>query len=444
MPAFTTADASERLAKRQTAKQLGVSAGIGSGVKVKIEKPNLVQSAVKALGSVYDAAKNQPGAQLSSPVNTGAGVSMGGQQNAVQNVVEPVRAAGRRAVGDLTAIPGVGKPSASPTATDFRAGNYVGPIVDYATLATTVAPGVAKGVGAVRNRPVYGIHSSPVADLDVIKPRVAGQSFGVAMDAIDDSSYMWDARSPYVGSGDVLKNPQMELLESMFMGENPNNLYLTRAPRRTIIQDANVPVSPSLRVRGPQEVVQQIPLSQEGLQQVLSQYGISTRSQLADKMANTWRRANPAYRQSVRDRPAQLEASRAAYLSQRATPEPGPVQQMAPGRRPAAELAREAQINRRADEIYKEYDFLDDVQARAMATVEMDFRDAALRMGTNEFGLAGDNLRNYQNLIRNGNIEEILQSNKDLDRLFTIMSDAAGYGADDLDRMISSMSGFGE
>ena len=148
MPAFTTADASERLAKRQAAKQLGVSAGIGSGVKVKIKKPNLVQSAVKALGSVYDTAKNQPGAQLSSPVNTGAGVSMGGQQNAVQNVVEPVRAAGRRAVGDLTAIPGVGKPSASPTATDFRAGNYVGPILDYVNLAATVAPAVSKGVKA--------------------------------------------------------------------------------------------------------------------------------------------------------------------------------------------------------------------------------------------------------------------------------------------------------
>lgn len=149
MVAFTTADASERLAKRQTAKQLGVSAGIGSGIKAKIKKPNLLQSAVQGLGTVYDFAKNQPGAQLSSPVNTGAGVSMGGQQNAVQNVVEPVRAAGRRAVGDLTAIPGVGKPSASPTATDFRAGNYVNPIVDYVTLlsaASTASPRVRQPV----------------------------------------------------------------------------------------------------------------------------------------------------------------------------------------------------------------------------------------------------------------------------------------------------------
>lgn len=427
MAAFTTADASERLAKRQTAKQLGVPFGIGSGVKVKTKKPGILGSALQGLGAVYDYAKSTPGAQVSTPINTGSGVSMGGQQNAVQNVVEPVRAAGRRAVGDITAIPGVGKPSASPTAADFRAGNYVAPIVDYATLATTVAPGIAKGVGAVRNRPVYGIHSSPVADLDVIKPRVAGQRFGVAMDAIDDSSYMWDAKSPYVGSGDVLKNPQMELLESMFMGEAPNNLYLTRAPRRTIIQDANVPVSPSLRVRGPQEVVQQIPLSPEGLQQVLSQYGISTRSQLADQMANMWRRANPAYRQSVRDRPAQLEAARSAYLAQQPTPEPRPAVQMAPGRRPAAELARETQMNRRASEIVDEFNVPLD-EALVMAEVEMDFRESALRMGEKTFGLSGQNLQNYRNLVRNGTIKQIRESNPELEQMFLNMSEMAGFG----------------
>jgi len=149
MARFQTADAAERLAQKQATKQLGVSAGIGTGIKTRVQKPGILQSAIQGLSSVYGAAKNQPSAQLSSPVNTGRGVSMGGQQNAVQNVVEPVRVAARRAVGDITAIPGVGKPSASPTATDFRAGNYVAPILDYINLAATVAPAVSKGVKTV-------------------------------------------------------------------------------------------------------------------------------------------------------------------------------------------------------------------------------------------------------------------------------------------------------
>lgn len=348
MVAFTTADAAERLARQKAAKQLGVSAGIGGGLSTKVSRPGVVQSAVRGLGSVYDTLRSTPGSQISSPVNTGRGVSMGGQANAVQGVIEPVRAGARRAVGDITAIPGVGRPSASPTAADFRQGNWLAPASEYVALASAVAPVIGKGVSAIRNRPVYGIHSSPVADLDVIKPRVPGQNYGVAMDAIDNSSYMWDAKSPYVGQGNVLKNPQMDLLDSMFVGEPQNNLYLTRAPRRTIIQDANVPTSASLRVRGPQQVVAQIPVSEEGLRQALAQYGIRTRSDLAEQMLNAWRRINPSYRQSVWDRPAQLEAQRAAYLAQQeALRQPAVMQPMVVGRRPAAELAREARAGLR-------------------------------------------------------------------------------------------------
>jgi len=149
MVAFRTADAIERLASRQTNKQLGVPVANATNIKTKIKNPNLLQSAVRGLGVMYDYAKNTPGAQVSTPVNTGSGVSMGGQQNAVQNIVEPVRVAGRRAVGDITAIPGVGQPSASPTAADIRSGNYVNPIVDYATLlsaASTASPRVRQPV----------------------------------------------------------------------------------------------------------------------------------------------------------------------------------------------------------------------------------------------------------------------------------------------------------
>lgn len=140
--AFQNADALERLAKRKAAKQLGVSAGIGSGVTVKFGKPNVVQSAVRGLGAVYSRAKNQPGAQISTPINTGSGVSMGGQQNALQNVVEPTRLAVRRAVGDIAAIPGVGKPSASPTAADIRSGNWAAPAIDYGGLALEILPSI--------------------------------------------------------------------------------------------------------------------------------------------------------------------------------------------------------------------------------------------------------------------------------------------------------------
>lgn len=170
MPTFTTADAAERLASKQAAKQLGVSTGIGSGITIKIKKQNPLQSAIKGLGTAYNYAKNTPGAQLSTPINTGLGVSMGGQQNAVQNVVEPVRAAGIRAIGDVTAIPGVGKPSASPTAADFRAGNFVAPIVDYATLLATMAAASPK-----MRRPVGSSEVSPIGSQTESRLLTTGQ-----------------------------------------------------------------------------------------------------------------------------------------------------------------------------------------------------------------------------------------------------------------------------
>lgn len=128
---FTTADAAERLASQQASKKLGVSAGISQPLTYKFKRPG-----------IYDILKNVPGPLLSSPVNTGAGVSMGGQQNAIVNAVEPTRLAVRRAVGDITAIPGVGKPSASPTAADIRSGNWAAPAVDYAGLAVEVLPAI--------------------------------------------------------------------------------------------------------------------------------------------------------------------------------------------------------------------------------------------------------------------------------------------------------------
>jgi hypothetical protein len=63
-----------------------------------------------------------------------------------------LEASTRRAVGDFTAIPGVGKPSASPTATDIKrygvAGGLAAAALDYGNLALTVAP-LVKPAGLV-------------------------------------------------------------------------------------------------------------------------------------------------------------------------------------------------------------------------------------------------------------------------------------------------------
>jgi hypothetical protein len=135
MIAFKTADAAERLAKKQAAKQLGVGASIAAPVAYKVDTSNPVAKG-------YNYLKSLSGPQLSTPINTGKGVSMGGQVNALQGTVEPTRVAVRRVVGDVTAIPGVGRPSASPTAADIRAGNWAAPAVDYAGLALEVLPSV--------------------------------------------------------------------------------------------------------------------------------------------------------------------------------------------------------------------------------------------------------------------------------------------------------------
>jgi hypothetical protein len=108
---------------------------LSAPVSTEIKKPNL-------LAQVYNAL-------LSIPTPAPAGVGVPSRtNNPLNQTVEPVRVAGRRAVGDITAIPGVGKPSASPTATDIKQGNYLGPGLDYLNLALTAVP-AAKGASAV-------------------------------------------------------------------------------------------------------------------------------------------------------------------------------------------------------------------------------------------------------------------------------------------------------
>jgi hypothetical protein len=266
-----------------------------SPVSTKIDKPNV-------LARAYDALLNVP---TVAPAGIG---NPSKANNPLNQIVEPVRVAGRRAVGDITAIPRVGKPSASPTATDIKQGNYLGPALDYANLALTAVP-AARGV---RNRNIYGVHSSPVSDLDVINPRAMNQAQSTASDAVQGSSYMWDAKSPYVGKGptstepaSMLKNWQMRLSNVDEFGTpvTPNTLYLTKAPRRNVIPDANVPDSASLRVMGPQTVVGKLPIEQEALRAALRSYGLNPRSQLAQNMIQRFRTSSPRFLTSVAARP---------------------------------------------------------------------------------------------------------------------------------------------
>jgi len=271
---------------------------LSAPVSTEIKKPNLLAQAYNAL--------------LSIPTPAPAGVGVPSRtNNPLAQTVEPVRVATRRAVGDFTAIPGVGEPSASPTATDIKQGNYVGPVLDYGNLALT-----ATGVRGVRNRPIYGVHSSPVSNLDVINPRSINQAQSTALDAVPGSSYMWDAKSPYVGKGKVLENQQMNLarsdVPSLIERLDPrlNTLYLTKAPRRNVMIDANVPDSASLRVMGPQKVVAKLPIEQEALMAALRSYGINPRSQLAQKMIQKMRTSSPRSLRSISAQPMDIAESK--------------------------------------------------------------------------------------------------------------------------------------
>lgn len=100
-----------------------------------------------SLGEIYNALPS--GGGVGTPVNTGAGVSMGGQGSAKDLILEPTRLAVRRAVGDVTAIPGVGKPSPSYTADQIRRQGVIagglGAAMDYATLASSLLPAAKMG-----------------------------------------------------------------------------------------------------------------------------------------------------------------------------------------------------------------------------------------------------------------------------------------------------------
>lgn len=147
---YTTADMSERLAKRK-AEQFKADAL----AKLANYSPLDNKSGLEKIGSAIGGAvkwlqDNAPESNpISTPINMGgdAGVSMGGQGTGKSLVTEPARLAVRRAVGDITAIPRVGEPSPSYTADQIReqgvARGVLGAAIDYSQFI----PVVAKGAG---------------------------------------------------------------------------------------------------------------------------------------------------------------------------------------------------------------------------------------------------------------------------------------------------------
>ena len=155
---YTTADMSERLAKKKAEQEAAAQAQANQAFRTGVTNPPAVKKDEPwyrdALGAVGGAIKsvyeNIPMSNpVSTPVNMGgdAGVSMGGQGTVKSLVTEPARLAVRRAVGDITAIPRVGEPSPSYTADQIReqgvARGVLGAAIDYSQFI----PVVAKGAG---------------------------------------------------------------------------------------------------------------------------------------------------------------------------------------------------------------------------------------------------------------------------------------------------------
>lgn len=169
---YTTADMAERLAKRKAAKdrqdildslQGGLSYGkggvditpqlshVGGMVKGLIQMPaatvmDIVSGIVRPLDKYVGGVKD--------PVDQYRPEDYG-TSNLISGTAQSLEQATRRAVGDITAIPRVGKPSASPTATDIKRLGVIEGLskagIDYGNLALTAAPFVKPSAFGISN-----------------------------------------------------------------------------------------------------------------------------------------------------------------------------------------------------------------------------------------------------------------------------------------------------
>ena len=361
---YTTADMAERLAKKKAEQDAASFKAFPGGVtKAVVEEDKggggglwpswgEIGNAIKSVGNTAKSVGNMAVGTINTVAATPIDMADWANQQLVKYVAgkEPVDqfdpasvgsfnllgetsrgldASTRRLIGDITATPGFGKPSASPTATDIKQQGWVNGLgnaaLDYGNLAATVAPFVgpaAKGIQGIRGAQVateipyrYGVHISPIADLAEIKARQMLQQQSMAGDAFPGSSYMWDAKSPNV-FWQTFENPQLnrhlpsgqefnlfELTEADRAAIPKPNVYLTRAPANTVFQDANIPGSAGLRVAGNQEVLEQLPSDRAALQAAFDKYGITQRSEIADRLEAKFRGMNPQVRRDIRLKP---------------------------------------------------------------------------------------------------------------------------------------------
>jgi hypothetical protein len=182
--------------------------------------------------------------------------------------VEPIRVAGRRAAGDITAIPGVGKPSASPTATDIKQGNYLGPGLDYLNLALTAVPaakGAAKGltkpqsalakqipdetvVPAIRNTTKERLPSNRITRSDDIKMVDFGNNIEEPLGSIDIRSYNPNTNEMNGVVSLHFNQGQPALLSSMYAKSPTATTQLIATAQRIakeLLPNMQYPVNPS-------------------------------------------------------------------------------------------------------------------------------------------------------------------------------------------------------
>lgn len=157
-----------------------------------------------------------------------------GGSNLVTGTLAGINAATNRAAGDIASIPGVGKPSASPTASDIR--NYgvaegLGrAAVDYGNLAAMAYPMAKAGVGAARMVEVADIANQLARDMtrdDLLRFAKTSRSSGINPNRYYDelmafNDYLGDNFPQYQ---DYLRSPN-----------EPGSMSMTAKDRSAIIQ----------------------------------------------------------------------------------------------------------------------------------------------------------------------------------------------------------------
>jgi hypothetical protein len=193
---YTTADMAERLAKKKAEQDAAAFKAFPGGVTKPFDQNGGASSPswLSQLGNMAKSLVLTPAGTLADMVPYVANIpgvkgegawgyepEDAGTSNFFQAGGQALEAATRRAVGDFTAIPRVGEPSASPTAADIKrygvAEGLAAATLDYGNLALTAAPFVKPAnmvIGNAINDAKYAAYlrrtKSPFPDVIPPKP----------------------------------------------------------------------------------------------------------------------------------------------------------------------------------------------------------------------------------------------------------------------------------